>query len=211
MNDEVRFWPMVIMLLVAATSLHLLPHSKDVFLAKPLATTPLFFGSWQGDDLPVEPRIINALGVDDYLNRIYRSQDGNVVGLYVGYYGSQRFGDVIHSPKNCLPGAGWQPVKASYVNLKRPDGGSASVNLYLVQKGLERQFVLYWYQSHGRIIASEYRAKIDLVLDSIRRHRTDSALVRINTAVTGDPNAARQFAETFAQQVMVYLDDVSPK
>ena len=50
------------------------------------------------------------LGVDDYLSRAYYRADGAVVGLYMGYYGSQRQGDTIHSPLNCLPGAGWEPV-----------------------------------------------------------------------------------------------------
>jgi len=210
-NHGVRFWPMVILLLAVAVGLHFLSPGEDVFLAEPLASLPMVLGPWQGNDLPMEPRIIDALAVDDYVSRLYGTQDGNVVALYVGYYKSQRSDEVIHSPKNCLPGAGWQPVKASYVNLGLPDGRSASVNLYLVEKGLERQVVLYWYQSHGRIIASEYQAKIYLVLDAIRLHRTDSALVRINTPVTKDQNATRQFVEAFAQQVIVHLDRLIPK
>ena len=60
--------------------------------------------------------------------------------------------------------------------------GAASdieINRYVIQKGLDSQFVLYWYQSHGRVIASEYVSKFFLVRDAIGLNRTDGSLVRV--------------------------------
>ncbi len=87
----------------------------------------------------------------------------------------------------------------------------ATVNLYIIQKGLEKQIVLYWYQSHGRIIASEYWGKIYMVVDAIRLNRTDSALVRVSTPIGNDEAAARQKLIVFANQVLPRLDEAIPR
>jgi EpsI family protein len=119
----------------------------------------------------------------------------------------------MHSPLNCLPGAGWTPVRSDRIALA-PSGGAAPqdsvrINRYVIEKGLDRQVVLYWYQSHGRVIASEYWGKIYLVLDALRLNRTDGALVRIMAPVlTSEAEAERdalEFARTLAPLLGRYL------
>lgn len=143
---------------------------------------PMTLGSWNAvNDPPIEDELLEVLGVDDYLSRIYYRTDGAAVGLYMGFYGSQRQGDTIHSPLNCLPGAGWHPLQEGRVTI--PDVGGPGmdieVNRYIVQKGLDRQLVLYWYQSNGRVEASEYRSRLYLIHNAIRLNRTDGSLVRV--------------------------------
>ena len=75
--------------------------------------------------------------------------------LYVGYYQSQRTGSTYHSPKNCLPGSGWQFVESDHVSVPVSNGQSILINKVLIQKGLDKQVILYWYQDRGRVIASE--------------------------------------------------------
>ena len=87
--------------------------------------------------------------MDSHINRFYFGPGGDSVGLYVGFYKSQQTGETIHSPKNCLPGTGWQPLKASKVLLRMPNGGTYTVNQYIVENKREKLLVLYWYQSHG--------------------------------------------------------------
>ena len=133
----------------------------------------------------------------DYLNRGYWEPGMNkaLLGLYIGYFRSQRTGATIHSPKNCLPGAGWNPAQSSVYQLPLDDGRKVPINLYLIRKGLESEVVLYWYQSHGRVVASEYWGKFYLVYDALRLNRTDAALVRITvpvrTATRPRPKSAR--------------------
>jgi EpsI family protein len=161
--------------------------------------------------VPIEPRIIQALGVSDYVNRLYEASPNPPIFLYVGYFKSQRTGQLIHSPKNCLPGAGWEPVSVGSVELIGPRGNRVSVNRYVIQNGLQRQLVLYWYQSHGRIIASEYLGKTYMVLDSIRLNRTDAALVRISTPVTGkDEYSSGKRAIAFAEEFITKSEVVLP-
>ena len=179
-------------------------------LSEPLAMFPEVLGGWQGQDLPLEPRIIKGLRVDDHLNRVYEKASGEQLGIYVGYYKSQRSGVTIHSPKNCLPGVGWQPVKAGYAELSQPGGRRVLVNMYEIQKGLEQQIVLYWYESHGRITASEYRAKLFMVWDAIRLNRSDAALIRVTTPINQDPNGARRRVLAFAQAALPEFDRLIP-
>jgi EpsI family protein len=166
---------------------------------------------WSGSDVPVEPRIVRALGVSDYLSRTYEDIGHPAVFLYVGYYKSQRMGEFIHSPKNCLPGAGWEPVSTGHTVLTTPGGKRVLVNQYIVENGLHRQLVLYWYQSHGRIVASEYLSKIYMVLDALRLNRTDAALVRISTPITGtDQNGSIQRSVAFAEKFLARSEGLIP-
>jgi EpsI family protein len=129
---------------------------------------------------PIEPKILAVLGVDDYLTRAYYTPDQSaIVGLYLGYYASQRQGDTMHSPLNCLPGAGWAPLSNTRISIPVSRDSEIVVNRYIIQKGLDRQLVLYWYQSHGRAVASEYWSKLYLIRDAVRLNRTDGALVRV--------------------------------
>jgi EpsI family protein len=160
---------------------------------------PLTLDDWNGlQQPPFAKDILAVLGVDDYLTRVYVTRDRTAgVGVYVGYYQSQRQGDTMHSPLNCLPGAGWEPLSKStlQVNVNNPAGAGTrdiEINRYVIQKGLERQLVLYWYQAHGRVVASEYWGKIYLVTDAVRMNRTDGSLIRITIPVTGDDEGERR-------------------
>jgi EpsI family protein len=210
MKANLRFWAMVLALAGATVGLHALSHGTPVLLSTPLNTFPLELGSWHGHDVTLDSEVLKVAAVDDYLNRVYQASDGGIIGLYVGYYKSQQTGDAIHSPKNCLPGSGWQPVTAGHLNIPLPDGTLAPVNLYVIEKGLDRQLVLYWYQSHGRIIASEYSAKFYMVRDALRMNRTDSALVRIVTPFKKDRQEAQQSAVAFAEQLLTPLQSFIP-
>src|SRR3984893_3137895 len=173
-----RFFATAGILLAGIVLLHGVSHGEPVPLRQPLGQLPMAINGWRGQDDPLAARIVSALGVSDYVNRGYISGGGPPVGLYVGYYQSQRTGETIHSPKNCLPGAGWEPIRAGRLAIPMTSMASAVVNEYLVEKGPARYLVLYWYQAHGRVIASEYSGKAWLVYDAITRKQTDEGLFR---------------------------------
>ena len=159
---------------------------------------PSLLGTWQGVDTePFADDVVAKLGVDDYLNRYYSRPDGPPIALYVGYYGSQRQGDTIHSPQNCLPGAGWQPVESGRQVLGQ-GGEAVEVNRYVISKGLSKQVVLYWYQGRGRIVSNEYANKLFLMADAARLGRTNGGLVRLMTPVVSTPAAATAELTAFA-------------
>jgi EpsI family protein len=178
---------------------------------QPLATIPTSIDGWSGRDLPAwDESVVKVLGADEYVNRRYLREGTAVADLYVGYYGSQKQGDAIHSPQNCLPGSGWEPVSEERVNLTVPGPGTIRVNRYVVQKDLDKQVVLYWYQGRGRVIASEYTNRAYLIFDSLRLRRNDGALVRVMSPVLTTTDAAAKEAAAFAASVFPRLAQVIP-
>ena len=205
-----RLWITVGVLLAAFALLHGVSHGEVTVPHQALRELPLALGNWAGIEKPLSDRILQAVSVTDYVNRSYVSQ-GGLVQLYVGYYSSQSSGDTIHSPKNCLPGSGWDPVRSGYATIALPSGRQIIVNEYIVQHGLDRQLVFYWYQGRGRVIASEYSSKFWMVADAISRNRTDGALVRVITPIGGSEGEARARLEDFTRLIFPPLDAFIPK
>jgi len=205
----------VVAVCLIGTSVYLSEASRAEVLPprEPLASLPMSVGGWTGyREADFTPEILAILGVDDYITRTY-ARDRLPIGLYVGYHTSQRQGDTIHSPLNCLPGAGWQPVDVgrAVIPVKgAPGAGNVTmpveVNRVMIAKGIERQLVFYWYQRHRRVLAGEYRAKIYTVLDSVRYNRTDAALVRVIVPVAEDDVQARD-AE---RRATAFVQDLFP-
>src|SRR5262249_9600712 len=121
--------------------------------------------------------VLTVLKPTSYLSRLYR-KDGEQIELFVAYYSQQRAGESMHSPKNCLPGSGWEVW--NYGTASVPvNGRQVTVNRYSVQNGPQRMLVLYWYQSKSRIIANEYLGKICLVRDALLSGQTAGSIVRL--------------------------------
>ena len=206
----VRFFVTVATLLAGIALLHGVSHGEPVPLRQPLGQLPMAMDGWLGQDDPLEARIVSVLGVSDYVNRAYMNSGGQRVDLYVGYYQSQRTGETIHSPKNCLPGAGWEPVRSGRLTIPMAATPAIGVNEYLVEKGPAQYLVLYWYQAHRRVIASEYSGKAWLVFDAITRNRTDAALVRVLTPTRNGEDQARARVVQFVQEIYPRLNTFIP-
>jgi EpsI family protein len=214
MKSWIRFLAVVVLL--ASTALFLRAHTRPEILParEALASFPRQVGSWVGQDTPLQPGVLEVLGPGDFLTRIYaRTPKEPYIDLFAGYFPTQRTGNTIHSPQNCLPGAGWTPVDATRFALPRPDGSTTVVNRFVLAKGPERLLVLYWYQAHGRVVASEYWAKFYMVADAIRDNRTDGALVRIITPLASgeEVQAGQRRAVEFAQAILPTLDRYIPR
>ena len=167
----------------------------------------------EGRDLPIDETTARVLGPGEFLSRNYIAKTVGSVNLFIGYFPSQKAGNSIHSPLNCLPGAGWVPANLGRAAISVPGGRPLYVNRYIISQGGTRQFVVYWYQSHGRSIPSEYWAKFYQVVDSIRMNRTDAALIRIIIPITpgdGIPQVearSRAFASAIETQIHLYIPD----
>jgi EpsI family protein len=121
--------------------------------------------------------------------------------LYVGYYDRQTQGRTIHSPKNCLPGSGWEPL-ASRAATVATAAGAVTANRYLLQNGRQHALVLYWYQGRGRVAWNEYGVKWDLLRDAALRRRSDEALVRIVVPVQDTEADAARLAREIAAAIV---------
>jgi EpsI family protein len=218
MNRTVRSWVRfaVAAILLAATLSLLMARDREEVLPprSQLVSFPSSIGQWQGRDLETSAQLAESLGPGEFLLRDYVNQEQRTAAsLYIAYFPSQRTGDTIHSPRNCLPGAGWIPAETSHIWIDQPGGKKIEVNRILVTKGAERALVLYWYQAHGRVTPSEYGAKYYLVADAMRMNRSDGALVRIITFMKNGESVAKAEATAigFSQLVSPLLDSYIPK
>jgi EpsI family protein len=156
-----------------------LPSQESTPKMRDLETFPATLSPWtQTASYPMEEEVQAVLKADQTINRLYASGNSGV-NLFVAYFRSQKSGVAPHSPKNCLPGSGWAATESGTTSVELAGGRQLEVNRYIVSRGDSKSLVLYWYQTPYRVIASEYWAKIYLVLDSIRYNRSDTALVRV--------------------------------
>lgn len=203
--------------LMAATALVLQAHARGEFFPQraPLGSLPQHVGGWVGQDFSIDQQTLDILGPGEFLLRDYEnaSEPQPPIGLFLAYFPTQKAGDTIHSPNHCLPGAGWVPTLRQVVQIARADGSSFPANRYVVSKAGDRELVLYWYQAHGRVVASEYWAKYYLVADSIRMNRSDGALVRlISPMYLGEsPDAAQARVMKLGSQLLPILDGYIPR
>lgn len=216
-----RLWVVALLMCAAAVVLQVRGDVDRVLPSRPLTELPSMIGSRAAIDIALDPEILDVLGKGFFLNRTYMPE-GNVaekslsdripIGLFIGYFPTQRTGQAIHSPQNCLPGAGWVFQSSGVTDLTGPTGKKYSVGEYLISNGTSTQEVLYWYQMQGRSIANDYEAKLYTLADSIRYRRTDAALVRIITAVAPgeDRTDAHKRVVDFGNQIVPLLPAYIP-
>ena len=159
------------------------------------------------DTVDAEQR--RVAGMSSYVMRHFDAAGYSPFSIYVGYYDEQHQGKSIHSPKNCLPGAGWEPVEAGTTTVDTPYG-PVTVNRYRIVNDGVQALVYYWYQGRGRVAHDEFRVKVELLRDAILRGRTEEALVRIvvdlkDGEVTAADSIARAVVPTLVRDVNAVL------
>jgi len=211
-----RFWAIVLLMTFSAFVLHVRGDVDRIPYSRPLSELPNSLDSRIATEIPLNQETLDVLGKGDFLYRMYQAQPGApripAISLFIGYFPTQRTGQSIHSPQNCLPGAGWSFLSSGQSQFTDRTGKTYRVGDYLITDGKSTQQVLYWYQMHGRSIANDYKAKIYTLADSIELGRTDAALVRIITAVEPgeEREQARDRAIEFARQITPLLPAYVP-
>jgi len=213
-SSSKRFWIVLVALLIGGGIINAWERAGEASVSRrPLKDFPSQVGSWhqRGSDSRFDDETEKVLRADDYVSRNYESADGRVASFYVGYYASQRTGATYHSPLNCLPGAGWVMSDGGRIKITPANGRAAfEVNRYVVQNGNDRALMLYWYEGRGRAVASEYWGKIYTVIDSVRRRRSDGAMVRIMVPLGDSKEDAEKTAVEMASQAAPQLSAFVP-
>lgn len=180
-------------------------RAENIPGVSPLSGFPTDVSGWQMlKDIKIEQETLDILKADDTLNRVYvNPQKSSETYLFIAFFKTQRYGQAPHSPKNCLPGSGFEPIEAGAISISIPGRAEPiEVNRYLTARGEEKSVTLYWYQSRRRVIAGEFSAKFWLIADSIRYHRSDSSLVKVVVPVrNNDADAATKTAIDFVKVV----------
>ncbi|MGB7925857.1 MAG: exosortase C-terminal domain/associated protein EpsI [Pyrinomonadaceae bacterium] len=209
-----RFFLLLAVLLVGGIAINLWERAGEARVERrELKEFPAQLGSWKqaGMDQRFDKEAEAVLRADDYVMRNYALPDGRAASFYVGYYGSQRNGATYHSPLNCLPGSGWTMTEPASIKIKPTNGAPAfEANRYIIEKSGDRQLLIYWYQGRGRAVASEYWGKIYTVFDSMRRRRSDGAMVRVMTPVGSSEEASLEMVADLAAQIASVLPAYVP-
>jgi EpsI family protein len=187
-----------------------MPPSRAAFV-----DFPMEIDGWQGTPFPLEQQYIDALRFDDYVLADYRSDQAQPVNFYAAYYRSQRKGQSAHSPQSCLPGGGWEIASMTQRELPMAQGmmQPLRVNRAVIQKGDQKQIVLYWFKQRERNLTNEYLVKFYLLWDAFSRQRTDGALVRLASLVgPGESESTvdqrlQDFAVAAGQELTKFVPD----
>jgi EpsI family protein len=169
-------------------------------------------------DQRVTPNEERVAGMTSYVARSYRQNGLVAFTTLVSYYDRQTQGKTIHSPRNCLPGAGWEIVSGR-PHVVTVDGVERTVNRYVLRNRNSTAVAYYWYQGRGRVTANEYLVKWNLLRDAAIAGRTEEALVRVVVPVDStfraraerDPRVpADTTAEKVAARLMTAVTGVLP-
>lgn len=197
-------WTFIIVVLtltatLAATTFSDRRHPDS--LAQSLQTIPSTIADWtQTDTQQLSPRVLTKLLPTSYLSRTYQ-KGPRQAGLFIAFYAQQRAGENMHSPKNCLPGSGWEIWQQDSALIPF-SGKEVTINKYFIQNSGQRMLMFYWYQSRHRIIASEYLGKLLLVRDALVNGYTAGSIVRISLPdVPGSTEDGIAFASALIPQV----------
>ena len=145
----------------------------------PLTALPPAVEGYDVTEVAISDDERRVAGMSHYSMRAYVRDSLSAFSVYVGYYDRQGQGKTIHSPKNCLPGAGWETLRAGTRTITTTAGRQVEVNRVILMNGTAQALVYYWYQGRGRVEANEYTVKWDLLRDAALLGRTEEALVRI--------------------------------
>ena len=154
---------------------------------------PRNLGTWSGTASQLDPAVERVLGATDYVDITYSAAGERApVNFFTAWYHSQTDGAGIHSPEVCLPVGGWEIFSIGPATIDMPGTvyGSFPVNRAIIERGLERQLVYYWFEQRGRRVTNDFVAKFTVVRDSLTIGRTDGAMVRFVTPIgANEPEA----------------------
>jgi EpsI family protein len=204
---------LTIVLVIQAALFYASSRAENVPSMRPLRDFPRQLSGWMMvQEGYVDDETQAILKADDTLTRTYGNPKFQALpSIFVAFFKTQRTGKAPHSPKNCLPGSGWEREREDYLAVHIPGMAEPiQVNRYIVSKGEQKSLVLYWYQTQNRVVANEYKAKLLTVGDAIRYNRTDTALVRVIVPVSGNEAAAEQEAVEFVQSFFTALRQYLP-
>lgn len=171
-----------------------------------LAGLPYEFDGWRSDVQRVDNETLEVLGADDYIITNMTSPAQEQFNLYIAYLNMQRHGHSWHSPRQCIPGGGWQITRHEVVPTTTEDGREFYYNRIIIENSGVRQLVYYWYDQRGRKIANEFVMKFLLIFDAVRLRRTDGAMIRLMT-----PIGREELVEDADARLLGFMRELEPK
>ena len=172
---------------------------------------PLQFDRYLGTEERFDAASYAVLGADTSTLRRYTDAEGIPIWLFAAYFGSQNYGEQIHSPRNCLPGGGWNILSLDRVPVNLPGRGDVITNRLLIESDGVRQVMYYFFLTRMGPVASEYRLKFELARAALTLQPRDAMFVRVSTPVTeSGPESAHERCRQLLTSAMPLLSDGLP-
>ena len=205
-----RFYFLFILLGLAALYVYTRSEAA-VPVNKPLDQFPQKVADWiMTGQARFDERVLAVLLPTDYLSRSYADSQGNRLSLYIGFHDGGPNSGPIHSPKQCLPGSGWNYLN-NEVRLVNLDGEEIPYVGAIYQKDSEKQLFLYWFQVRDQILTNEYALKLAMVKNSTLSNRRDSAFIRLSVMVNEDEKQALDVGEQFIRDFFPAIREALPR
>jgi EpsI family protein len=181
------FVPIFLILIAQATAMRVLSIPERELPLPGLNSVPFKLGAWRAaEEQAMDPAVSDYLKPDEYVIRNYVGPRGENVNLFLAYFKSLQNTYGPHSPSVCLPGAGWLVLSSKLSSISLPNQTrDIPVNEFVLERGGYRILTLYWYQNNRDIWAEEFQAKLKLLPDLLRYHRSDVSLVRLIIPLQG--------------------------
>ena len=209
----IKVWRFVVvyLLLIGAAAYVYARTEVAVPVAQPLDLFPQRVASWtMTGQARFDERTLEVLKPSDYLSRSYRSDSGQQVSLYIGYHDGGPQSGPIHSPRQCLPGSGWNRL-TDQVREIDVDGKTLVYVSSIYQKETEKQMFLYWFQVRDAQLTNEYSLKLEQIKNSVLANRRDSSFIRLSLMATDSEEEALQTGEQFIQDFYPAISRFLPK
>ena len=209
-RKQTHFYILIIALVLGGFYISRVAKRDDAYKGELiLEQFPAVLGEWRGEDELIGDNVLDILKADSVLFRNYVNDSQQKINFYASYHRSQKEGQLIHSPKHCYPGAGWEIEHSEVIKLTLKSGHELVVNKMLVSQNKYKELVLYWYQAQGRVTANEFAQRLDMIGGAIVYGRSDGSLIRVSTAVGEDAEQAMalevEFLDLFYPKLMEYL------
>jgi EpsI family protein len=140
--------------------------------------------------------------------REYKNTDGSEILFTVVFSHVNR--RVSHPPELCLMGGGWSRTNKDIQKFSIGDD-ELRINRLIIEKGSEKDVVMYLYKSGSRLTPNYYAQQLGIVINSALRRSTSSALIRFSCPIVdGDIEGATEQIERFAREAIPVLKKSLP-
>lgn len=205
-----RFYLLFILLGIAAFYVYTRSEA-DVPINKSLDQFPQKMGDWtMTGQARFDERVLAVLLPTDYLSRSYADSEDHKLSLYIGFHNGGPSSGPIHSPKQCLPGSGWNRVNEVVRHVQVKDQTIPYVSA-IYQKDSEKQLFLYWFQVRDQIVTNEYALKLAMIKNSVLSNRRDSAFIRLSVMATDNEKQATEIGEQFIRDFFPAIREALPQ
>ncbi len=192
---------------VLNTDTLIIPERKD------FAGIPAEFPDLRHQIRPMDPTVAEVLGADDTIVVTFAAPDGKNFNLYMAYLDAQRDGRSWHSPRQCIPGGGWQITNHDIVEMTTSNGTLIKYNRLIIQNRDVQQLVYYWYDQRGRKVANEFTMKLWLIFDAVFKKRSDGAMIRLIAQVSDQEGIAATdaYLKSIMNDMEPFIGDYVPE